>query len=150
MANTSTSPVFASILDESPTEVSRPVPLPEGTYLCVVGQYEEGKSSQKKTPFWKFPLRPIAALDDVDTEALEEMGGLEGTSLSVTFYTTPDAIFMFDDFFGHCGGDFDDGCSRRVRASELTNTQVLAYVQHRMNQDNTQAFAEVKRTAKAD
>jgi len=40
---------FASILDEAPTEINRPKPLPEGTYLCVVGQPEEGKSSKKGT-----------------------------------------------------------------------------------------------------
>lgn len=146
----STAPHFASILDESPTEVVRPKPLPEGTYLCVIGQYEEGKSSKKGTPFWKFPLRPMAALEDVDVDALDEVGGLEGKNLSGTFYLTPDAIFMFDDFFVLAGGDMDDGASRRVRASELANATVLAVVKHRMNEDNTQAFPEVKRYAKAD
>jgi hypothetical protein len=141
---------FASILDESPTEVVRPKPVPEGTYLVVVGQYEEGKSSQKKTPFWKFPLRPLSPLDDVDVEALAEVGGLEGKNLSATFYLTPDAIFMFDDFFANCGGDLNDGLSRRMRASEVTNCQVLAVVKHRLSEDNTQTFAEVRRFAPAD
>lgn len=53
--NQQSAPLFASILDESPTEVIYPTPLPVGTYLCVVGAREEGESSQKHTPFWKYP-----------------------------------------------------------------------------------------------
>ena len=29
-------PNFASILDEAPTEIDRPKPIPTGTYLCRV------------------------------------------------------------------------------------------------------------------
>lgn len=143
-------PHFASILDEAPTEVVRPKPLPEGTYLCVVGQPSDGVSSQKKTPFVKFPLRPIAALDDVDNDMLTEVGGIEGKSLSTTFYITPDAIFMLDQFHENCGIDLSDAASRSVRNQEVVNAQVLAVVTHRMSEDNTQAFAEVRRTAVAE
>lgn len=145
-----TQPHFASILDEAPTEVTRPLPLPAGTYLCVVGQPEEGKSSKKGTPFVKFPLRPMAALDDVDTDALEEVGGLEGKNLATTFYLSPDSVFFLDDFHQNCGIDLSDPASRRARNAEVVNSQVLAVVTHRMSDDNTQAFAEVKRTARAD
>ena len=141
---------FASILDEAPTEVNRPKPLPEGTYLCVVGQPEDGKSSKKGTPFVKFPLKPISALDDVDSEALEEVGGLEAKNLSTTFYITADAVYRLDEFHEHCGIDLDDPISRRVRNSEVVNSQVLAVVKHRMSDDNTQTFAEVSRTASAE
>ena len=147
---TNATPHFASILDESPTEVNAPPPLPEGTYLCVVGQGEEGVSSKKKTPLIKFPLRPIAALDDVDEELLQEVGGLEGKSLSITHYLTPDAVFMLDQFHEHCGIDLTDAASRRMRNQEVVNSQVLAVVTHRMSEDNKRAFAEVKRTALAD
>ena len=54
------SPNFATILDEAPTEVNRPKPLPSGTYLCTVTGWETGKSSQKQTPFVQFNLRPMA------------------------------------------------------------------------------------------
>jgi hypothetical protein len=148
--NVATTPHFASILDEAPTEVVRPKPLPEGTYLCVVGQPEAGKSSQKKTPFVKFPLRPVAALDDVDDAALSEVDGLEGKNLSITFYITPDAIFMLDQFHEHCGINLSDPASRSIRNQEVVNSQVLAVVTHRMSEDNTQAFAEVRRTAVAE
>jgi hypothetical protein len=143
-------PNFTSILDESPTEVNRPKPLPEGTYLCIVGQPEDGQSSQKKTPFIKFGLRPLQPLEDVDAAALEEVGGLEGKNLSVTYYLTPDAIFRLDEFHEHCGLDLGDPASRRARNAEVVNSQVLAVVKHRPSQDNTQLFAEVNRTAPAE
>jgi hypothetical protein len=140
-------PNFTSILDEQPTEVNRPKPLPEGTYLCVVGQPEEGVSSQKKTPFVKFPLRPVSALEDVDTAALNEVGGLDSKNMSTTYYLTPDSIFRLDEFHEHCGLDLTDAASRRARNAEVVNSRVLAVVKHRMSQDNTQSFAEVNRTA---
>ena len=145
-----TAPHFASILDEAPTEINRPKPLPEGTYLCVVGQPEEGKSSKKGTPFIKFPLKPIAAMDDVDEAALVEVGGIESKNLSTTYYITPDAVFMLDQFHSHCGIDLGEEVSRRVRNSEVVNTQVLAVVKHRMSEDNTQSFAEVRQTGLAE
>ena len=65
-------PNFASILDEAPTEISRPKPLPVGTYLCVVqGQPVYDKSNKKGTPFVEFLLRVIAAMDDVDPDDLQ-------------------------------------------------------------------------------
>lgn len=147
-----TSPNFASILSESPTEVDRPKPLPPGTYLCVVGVSEVGQSSKKKTDFLKFPLKPLAAMADVDEAALEEVGGLEGRNLSITFYVTPDAIFMLDDFHVNCGCDIaSDGLDRAQRNDEVVNSQVLAVVTHRIDdQDPERVYAEVRRTAKAD
>lgn len=145
-----TAPLFASILDEAPTEVTFPPPLPVGTYLCIVGQPEDVTSSQKKTPGIKFPLRPIAALEDVDDEALQELGGLEGKNLSTTFWITEESKSFLDEFHQNCGLDLSDPMSRRMRNQEVVNQQVLAVVTHRMNEDNTRAFAEVKRTARAD
>lgn len=143
-------PNFTSILDEQPTEVNRPKPLPEGTYLCVVQQSEEGKSSKKGTPFVKFPLRPVSPLDDVDPTALDEMGGLEGKVLNATYYTTPDAIYRLDEFHEHCGIDLSEPASRRARNAEVVNSQVLAVIKHRESDDHTSVFAEVNRTAPAE
>jgi hypothetical protein len=55
-------PNFASILDEAPTEIDRPKPIPTGTYLCrVQGTPTYDKSSKKGTPFVQFTLKPISA-----------------------------------------------------------------------------------------
>lgn len=144
-------PNFASILSEAPTEINRPKPLPVGTYLCIVGTPEPGQSSKKKTDFLKFPLRPVAAMDDVDSDALEEVGGLDGKSLSVTFYITPDAIFMLDQFHSDCGIDLTEPASRADRNEAVINSQVLAVVSHRIDDnDPSRVYVEVRRTAKAD
>lgn len=148
--NTSASPNFASILDEAPTEIIRPQPLPVGTYLCVVGAPEDTISSQKKTPGVKFPLKPIMAMEDVNEDDLNDMGGLENKNLNITFWLTPDSAYRLDDFHSHCGLDITQKLSRRMRNSEVVNSQVLAVVSHRMSDDNTQTFAEVRRTARAD
>lgn len=143
-------PLFASILDESPTEVVFPPPLPVGTYLCVVGQPEPTPKSKAGNDGIKFPLRPIAALDDVDQEALAEIGGLEGKMLNTTFWITPDSITFLDQFHENCGLDLGDRMSRKMRNQEIVNSQVLASVTHRENEDHTRTYAEVKRTARAD
>jgi hypothetical protein len=146
----STTPHFASILDEAPTEVVFPPPLPVGTYLCTVGQHAETPKSKAGNTGIKFPLRPIAAMEDVDEEALNEIGGLEGKSLSITFWLTPDSITFLDQFHRDCGIDLSEPVSRRVRNQEVVNSQVLAVVTHRMSDDNTREFAEVKRTARVE
>jgi hypothetical protein len=151
--NVSQTPNFSSILDEAPTEVNRPKPPPEGTYLCIVGQWEQGKSAKKGTPFVKFPLRVIAADEDVDPDALAEMGGFEGRVLPITFYTTEDAVYRLDEFHQHCGVDLTDPASRRMRNDLIINAQVYAYVKHRQadpNDPNSTIFAEIARTAPAE
>ena len=90
---------FESILDTPATEVERPKPLPAGTYSCIVrGLPEYGESSQKKTPFVRFTLAVQAAGDDVDTDELQEIGGIADKTIRNTFYTTPDALFRLTDF----------------------------------------------------
>ena len=156
MSNT---PNFQAILDEAPTEVERPKARPVGTYLCVVGQATYEKSSKKGTPFVKFPLRALTALDDVDSAELEESGGIDGFNTSVTFYLTEDAIYRLDEFHEHCGLDLADPLSRRGRNELVANAQVLVVIGHReqtlTNEERAagvepQVYAEVKRTAPAE
>lgn len=143
-------PQFSSILDDAPTEVVFPPPLPVGTYLCVVGQPEATPKSKAGNDGIKFPLKPIAAMEDVDEEALAEVGGFDGKNLSTTFWVTPDSITFLDQFHENCGLDLSDKMSRKMRNQEVVNSQILASVTHRMSEDNQRAFAEVKRTARAE
>lgn len=143
-------PNFASILDEAPTEVERPKPLPVGTYTWLVGPWITGKSSKKGTPFVEFTLRCLAAGEDVDTDELETMGGCDGKTQRLTFYTTEDAIYRLDEFHEHCGLDLTDAMSRRQRNDEVVNAQVLGYIGHRQAEGADTIFAEIKRTLPAD
>jgi hypothetical protein len=144
-------PNFASILDEAPTEINRPKPLPVGTYLCVVqGQPVYDKSNKKGTPFVEFTLRPVSAEEDVDADDLAEMGGIGDKTIKATFYLTDDAVFRLDEFHQHCGIDINEPASRRSRNEAIVNAQVRAVIKHEMSQDATQAFARLSRTAVAD
>lgn len=149
-------PNFQSLLDETPDHVERPKALPVGTYIWIVGQPTYGKSSKKGTPFVEFQLRCIGATDDVDTKALEDMGGFNGKTLRATYYTTEDAIYRLDEFHEHCGLNLEEPASRRMRNDLVVNSQVLGYVRHREQEITDderragvepQVFAELSRTA---
>jgi hypothetical protein len=146
-----TAPNFSSILDESPTEVERPKPLPVGTYLCIVaGQPVYDKSTKKGTPYVEFTLRPLAAESDVDEDELAEAGGLDNKSLRATFYLTEDAVYRLDEFHQHCGIDLEDEASRRQRNDEVVNAQVRVVVNHGTSQDGTRIYAQIARTLSAE
>ena len=89
---------FESILDMPISELTRPKPLPQGTYKTVVrGLPAIGKSTKKGTEFSEYTLQILEAYDDVDTDALEatltkgngEVQRLQDRSLRLTFYHTP-------------------------------------------------------------
>lgn len=142
-------PNFASILDEAPSEVKLPPPMPTGTYRWIVQGWEQGESSRKQTPFVKFNLKAVEAMDDVDEDELAEVGGLEGKTRSLTFYTTEDAIYRLDQFHEHCGLDLRQKLSRKARNDEIINAEVLGTIKHRMT-DDKRVFAEIGQTAKVD
>ena len=145
------SPNFASILDESPEEVSAPQPLPQGTYICtVVGSPAYDKSPQKGTPYVEFTLRPLAAGEDIDETELEETGGLEGKTLRATFYLTEDAVYRLDEFHTHCGIDLEDGQSRRQRNDAVMNAEVRVFVKHETSADGSRIFARFNRSLPAE
>jgi hypothetical protein len=151
---------FESILDTPATEVERPKPVPVGTYTALVqGLYEEGVSSQKKTPFVQFAFCIQSAGDDVDEDELREWAtakdgsvrSLTGTVLknnSTKFYTTPDSMFRLTDFFEHCGIEQDEKTIRQC-LGDTPNCQIDILVGHVASQDGQQIFAEVKRTMKS-
>jgi hypothetical protein len=141
--------LFSSILNESPTEVIRPKPLPEGTYLCTIGQYDLDKSPKKGTPFIRFKLNILQALEDVDEEELAAVGGASGKASSITFYLTADAVFRLDQFHEHAGLDLSDAASRADRNDAVIGAQVLVVFKHRSSDDG-QIFFEAQRSARAE
>lgn len=149
-----TAPNFSSILDDSPTEVARPQPLPAGTYLTrVIGQPRYDKSSKKQTPFVEFTLKLMAAEEDVDADELADALGEKSISdrvLPITFYLTEDAVYRLDEFHEHCGLDLENEESRRNRNDEVTNAEVRVVVAHEASQDGSQVFARIRRTLPAE
>ena len=142
-------PNFASILDEEPTEIIRPEPLPVGTYTAVVGMPRYDKSSKKKTDFVEFPLKIIEAHDDVDDEALGQAlgdGKLSDKEMRITFYLTEDAAYRLDEFHEHCGVDIQTPAKRRVRNEAVVNQEVGIVVKHTASDDGTRIYANIART----
>lgn len=141
-------PNFAALLEARPTEVDRPKPLPQGSYVCVVkGLPEYGESSKKKTPFVKFNLQPTAAMDDVDEGDLKAMGGFANKTIRATFYLTEDAVYRLDEFHEHCGLELNPKVSRRQRNEEAVNQQVIAFIKHTSSEDGQSTYAELGKTA---
>jgi hypothetical protein len=157
----SSTPTFESILDMPAADVDRPKPLPAGTYDAIVqGLYEEGVSSQKKTPFVQFAFAITGADEDVDEDDLTEyltskdgttkpLSGVVLKNNSTKFYTTLDSMFRLTDFFDHCGID-QDGKTIRQCLSETPNCSVKILIGHTASQDGTQIFAELKKTMPAE
>jgi len=140
-------PNFGAILDTPSSEVERPKPLPVGSYVCVVkGLPRFDKSSKKQTEFVEFTLQPLTAGDDVDQDALEEMGGFANRTMRATFYITEDAIWRLKKFLAE---DLEiDGEDRTLRQmiDDAPGKQVLVNIKHRASDDGG-IFAEIASTA---
>ena len=157
MAKPNSTPNFESILDMPAADVERPKPLPAGTYDAVVqGLYEEGVSTQKKTPFVQFAFAIQAADEDVDEDDLSAyLTSKDGTTKalnsvvlknnSTKFYTTPDSMFRLTDFLTHLGIE-QEGKSVRQCLSETPNCSVKILIGHTASQDGESIFAELKKT----
>jgi len=149
MAKTSAASSFESILDTPAADIERPKPLPIGTYTAVIkGLYEEGVSSQKKTPFVQFTFALTSAGEDVDTDELEAIGGITDKFLknnSTCFYLTPDALWRLTDFLeSACAIDLSDKTVRQA-LGDTPNTEVRLVIIHEANQSGDQKFASVKK-----
>ena len=163
MAKSATTPNFESILDMPAADVERPKPLPAGTYDAIVqGLYEEGVSSQKKTPFVQFAFAIQAADEDVDEDDMETfLTNKDGTKKvlqnivlknnSTKFYTTPDSMYRLTDFLKHLGIDPDEeGKTIRQCLSDTPNCSVKILIGHTASADGESIFAELKKTMPAE
>lgn len=138
---------FASILDTPSSEIERPKPLPVGEYVCVVqGQPRFDKSSKKQTEFVEFTLKILEALETVDVDALEEMGGIKDKTIKATYYITETALWRLKDFLDHCNaGDEDE--SLRQRIDQTPGCQVIVTIKHEASDDGQSVFGRVGGTA---
>lgn len=142
-------PDFARILDQPAADVKPPPLLPPGSYHTVIqGLPESGQSSQKQTDFFKFTHRIVAALSDVDEDALAESfpDGIGGKTIDNTLYLTEKSLFMLTDMLKNCGIDFSGGKSVRAAVDEVPNSEVGIIIKHEPSPDGTRMFARVART----
>ena len=144
MAKAAQAPNFGSILDRAPSEIEKPKPLPQGSYITVlVGQPRFDKSAKKQTEFVEFTHKLLAAQEDVDEDELKSMGGIKEKVIKNTFYLTEGAAWRLKEFLEHCGIDLDDCENLRAAVEETPGKQVGIFVNHEASQDGTSIFARV-------
>lgn len=161
MAKKPTAPNFESVLDTPSTEVSRPRPLPQGTYLCIVTALPRiDKSTQKGTEFSEYTLKTLEAADDVDEDELKlaltkgngDVMPLSDRSVRVTFYHTEDSLYRLKKFLNdlQIDGEDDDGNVRTIgqMMQDVPNRQVYAHIKHAPSPDGETIYANVDKTAK--
>lgn len=157
-ATQTSTPNFGTLLDKPSSEVERPKPLPQGSYLTIVkGLPRFDKSSKKQTEFVEFTLAVQSAGEDVDEDDLKAwMSKADGTRRSLqdatiraTYYITEDSMFRLKDFLDHAGAG-DDDMSLRQRIDEAPNSQVIAFIKHRASEDGESVFAELAKTTPAE
>lgn len=147
MAKPQTKPQFASVLDMPASDIERPKPLPVGSYVCVVqGQPKIDKSSKKQTEYVEYTLKLLEALNDVDTDALDAVGGIQEKFTKVTFYLTENSVYRLKEFLEHCGVDMEEEGSLRQYIAEAPGKQVVAHIIHEASQDGDAVYARVKNT----
>ena len=93
---------FEELLGVQVESVEAPKLFPAGPYNAVLGKYETKESSQKGTPFVRFPVKLTGPSDGVDLDEFEEAVGMEKlmtrNPLRLDFYLTPDATFRLRNF----------------------------------------------------
>lgn len=139
---------FSDVLDKPSAEIERPVPLPAGQYICaIVGLPRHDKSSKKQTPFVEFTARVLQAGDDVDQEALAEMGGLAEKTIKLTYYLTENSVYRLKEFLFDDLGLEDDGGSLRPKLEQTAGCQFMATIKHTSSDDGKSIYANVASTA---
>jgi hypothetical protein len=139
---------FADILNQ-PFMGYEPVkPLPTGTYHCVVEGVPEKKTSSNGNDYLRVNLRPLSAGEDVDKDALEGMGGLEGRLIFHDLYVMSEfGRARLSKFLADCG--FDEGEGTKAQLVDACNgCQLLVNLRHRPSMDGKGIRTVVDDTAK--
>lgn len=141
------SPNFSDLLDTPASEAVAPPTFPAGSWHWrVVGQPRYDKSSKKETPFVEFTLKPLAAMEDVDQEALNDFGSFADKTIPATFYITEKSKFMLREFLVNCGIS-DEGVSLKQMIEEAVNCEVIGFIRHEASEDGQRVFARFGRFA---
>ena len=144
----SDNPNFSDLLDRPSSDVERPKPVPQGTYhFAINGLYKLDKTTKKQTEYVEFNVNYLAAMDDVDEEALKESGGFSGKSTRLTFYITEDALWRLKKFLTNDLGIEEGDKSLRQMLDETPGQQFLGTVKHSASEDGTTTYANISTTA---
>ena len=141
-------PNFGALLDKPSSEIEKPKPLPQGSYVCVVrGLPKFDKSTKKQTEYVEFTYGILQAGDDVDADELEAAGGIAEKTIRDTYYITENSLWRLKEMLLSCGLEDSDDVSLRQMIEETPGKQLLVHIKHQASQDGTAVFANVGSTA---
>lgn len=132
---------FSKLLSKPIDDVSKPKPLPRGTYTGQVSGFEYAESKEKKTPFVRYTLKVHAPGEDVDTDDLEGIT-VAGKTLRKDFYLTDDSQWRVKEFLESCG-IATSGRSLGETIPDAVNVQVMIEVTQRPGQDPSEIYNDV-------
>lgn len=143
---------FAEVLDIKAEDIKEPTPLPPGMYLMRVEGFptfpEEG-IGKNQTPGAYVTCKYIQAGSGVDQAAIAEAGGLEGKTIRMTLWLSPDAQYRTIEFARDKLGVDVTNKSLREIFSEFPNRQFYAQIGHRPAGDGKRLFNDIKDTSAA-
>jgi hypothetical protein len=131
---------FSKLLDKSAGEAKKPPVLPEGIYTGVVKGYQIGDNNKNKTPYVRFALGYIEAMEGVSIDGID-LAKRQGRS---DFFLTEDALYRLDEFLKSIGVD-PNGKTYREALPEATGASVKIEVGHFVNQSTGELGDLVKR-----
>jgi hypothetical protein len=144
-----------SVLDKRAEDVKEPPVKPAGTYLFLIqGQFVEGVSSQKRTPWVGWNIKCLAAQEDVNREELEAAGGIEtwvwrpSAASGLHYYITEDAAFILKQFLVDTLGIDPEGKTIREMMAEAPGRQFFLKLRLQPSQDGTRMRMDIESTAK--
>lgn len=146
-------PDFSQILSKKVEQAEKPKPLPAGTYRFLVKGHEFDESRQKKTPYVRFNVQPLAPESDVDPTVFDEFGGLGklgGKLLRAEYYLTDDAMYRLREFLEDALSLSCEGRSFGEVIPEAVGREFLGTVAHSTSQDGKDIYANIVATARAE
>ncbi len=144
-------PNFEALLDAPLDSHEKPKPLPEGSYLGLIGQPTFDKSAKKGTPFARFPITLQQALPDVDEAALATSLGdkaLTAKTKNHDLYITGDSAWRMKEFLeDHVG--IEGGQPTRQAIQAAMGQVVIVVIKHEIDsQDPSKVYDKIGSTAK--
>jgi hypothetical protein len=144
---------FEELLGQQVESVEAPRLFPIGSYDAVLGRYETGNSSNKGTPYVRFPVKLVGPKEDVDQDEFEAAGGMEKlinrSPLRLDFYMTSDASFRLRKFLENT---LEMDSHNRTFDSMLPETDGMSLVvtiRHEAGQNEGEMFMRIGGTAAA-
>jgi len=143
---------FMEILNVPFDSVKPPMPLPMGTYTCIVdGQPDYREMGAEQNTGAIFKLKPIQAGPDVvEAELIEALDGkaLSDFTIQTTFWITPKAMFRLTEFLSNALGIEGKGRQVPEMIPDAAGRTVNVMVTHRPAKDGKTMYMEAKSFAR--